>query len=362
MLPAYLETEVPLSPRCSLELGGAARFFCEASDEASVLEALRWGRSQTLPVTVLGEGSNVVIADAGIAGVVLKPALAGVQVRLQHDRALLRVQAGEAWDPLVAQSVASGWAGLECLSGIPGSVGATPIQNVGAYGQEVSDTLSSVRVLDRASLNVSDWRAARCDFGYRSSLFRRNPDRYVVLAATFELRRSSLYAPSQGHAELERLLAVRRSRPSLSDVRSAVLELRRSKSMVHDPSDPNRRSVGSFFVNPIVTVSQAETIAGAASDRPDARTPSAMPRFDLPDGRCKLAAAWLIEAAGFRKGQRHGNVGISSRHALALVHHGGGSSRELVALARAIRGAVQQRFGVTLEPEPVLLGFETPPL
>lgn len=331
--------DVALAPRTSLELGGPARFYVEATDEATVIEAFRWARERGVEVRILGGGSNLVVSDEGFAGLVLEMATRGIEV----EGGRVRAQAGERWDGLVSRCVARGLAGVECLAGIPGRVGATPIQNVGAYGQEVAETIRSVRVLDRATLEVATLAPEECAFAYRDSFFRRNPERYVVLAVTFELSPGG--AATIRHAELARSLG---EAPTLERVRDAVVALRRQKSMVIDPSDENRRSAGSFFTNPIVDRAVAERIAIAS--------PVPVPRWPAGDGRVKLAAGWLVEQAGMGKGTRRGAVGISSAHALALVHHGGGTTRELLALAAEVQRAVEERFGVELRREPVLWG------
>ncbi len=348
---------VPLAPLTTFALGGPARFFVEVGDEASAAEALRWAAGQGLTVTVLGGGSNVVVADEGVDGLVLRVVTRGV---VFEDTAafddvpgvLVTAQAGEPWDSFVAECVGRGLAGLECLSGIPGLVGAAPVQNVGAYGQEVSETIRSVRVLDRVDLGVRDIPAEQCGFGYRDSFFKRVPDRFVVLGVSFGLRPGG--APAIRYAELERALGDERA-PSLARVRETVVALRRKKSMVLDPEDPNRRCAGSFFTNPIVPAADAERVARLAVDRGIVESARQVPRWPAADGLTKLAAAWLIERAGIDKGLRRGNVGISSRHCLALVHHGGGTTAELLALAREVEGRVRDRWGVTLVPEPTLL-------
>jgi UDP-N-acetylmuramate dehydrogenase len=348
-----LREHEPLAPRTTLQLGGPARFFVTAHDDASVIEALRFAQTQTLPVAILGGGSNLVVSDAGHPGLVIAMAQRGVSFVDQGDHAELTAAAGEPWDDLVAATVERGLAGLECLSGIPGLAGATPIQNVGAYGQEVAQTVSAVRVLDRQSLTERTLSPAECGFSYRDSALKRDPERYVVLSVTFSLVRGG--APALRYAELQRALGARSAAPTLAEVRQTVLELRRSKSMVLDPSDENRRSVGSFFMNPVISQRAFAALREQALHEGLVSSETELPAYPAPDG-VKLAAAWLIERAGFTKGERRGAVGISSRHALALVHHGGGSSRELLALAGEIRDRVRARFGVTLVPEPVLLG------
>ncbi|MCA9608475.1 MAG: UDP-N-acetylmuramate dehydrogenase [Myxococcales bacterium] len=330
---------VPLAPRTSLELGGAARYYVEARDDATVVEALRWAKARGVAARILGGGSNLVVADSGVEGLVVEMAQRGLHI----DGGRVRAAAGEPWDAFVARTVAEGLAGLECLSGIPGRVGATPIQNVGAYGQDVAETIEAVRVLDRDTLEERVLGPDDCAFGYRDSAFKRSPERAVVLEVTFALRPGG--SPALRYAELERAFE-NDATPSLARVRDTVVALRRKKSMVIDPADPNSRSAGSFFTNPIVDASVADAIS-AASDVP-------VPRWPTDDGRVKLAAGWLIEQAGMHKGLDRGPVGISTVHALALVHRGGGTTTALLALADEVREAVRARFGVTLEREPVL--------
>lgn len=350
------EHDVPLAPCTTFELGGRARYLVRAQDEATVIEALRFAQQKHLPVMILGGGSNIVVSDQGFEGVVIAMAQRGVTLSLRGASAQLTAMAGEPWDELVAMSVARDLSGLECLSGIPGLVGATPIQNVGAYGQEVADTISAVRVLDRQTLRVLELEPASCGFRYRDSGFKREPERFVVLAVCFALRVGG--EPTLGYTELERALRTRSNAPTLGEVRAAVLELRRSKSMTIEAGDENRRSAGSFFTNPVVSVEDSERLVRRLLHDGLIANPDELPRFAAEEGRVKLAAGWLIERAGLSKGLRRGAVGLSSRHALALVHHGGGSSKELVAFAREIRDQVRTRLGVELTPEPVFWGFE----
>jgi UDP-N-acetylmuramate dehydrogenase len=342
---------VPLAPLSTLGVGGPARWYVEAGDEATVLAAVEWAAERHVPLRVLGGGSNLVVADSGVDGLVLRVALRGIASRESGGEVELTAAAGEPWDTVVRLAVERGWAGLECLSGIPGLVGATPIQNVGAYGQEVSDTVAAVRVLDRAAGTAVSLAPAACGFGYRDSAFKsRTPDRYVVLAVTYRLRPGG--APAVRYAELARHLAGRGvAAPTLGDVRESVLAVRRAKSMVLDPGDPNRRSCGSFFVNPVVPAAEAERIAAVAGD-------PAMPRWPEPGGqRVKLAAAWLVERAGFARGHADGAAGISTRHTLAIVAREGARAADVVRVARRVRDGVLARFGVRLHPEPVFWGF-----
>jgi UDP-N-acetylmuramate dehydrogenase len=348
--PAIAE-QIPLAQYTTLELGGPAEYFVRVSDRSALVDALEWARARNLPVQVLGGGSNVVISDQGLPGLTIQVATRGIRITRSGDRVELRAEAGEPWDALVERAIADDLAGLECLSGIPGLTGATPIQNVGAYGQDVSETIRSVELLDRHSLQVVTRTAAECGFGYRSSAFKAEPDRFVVLGVQFALREHG--AANVKYAELARAIA--NPEPSLREVREAVLRLRRGKSMVIDPADENRRSVGSFFLNPVVNAEQARDVAARAVAIGSIQSESELPTF-AAQGGVKIPAAWLIERAGFTKGTRKGLAGISTRHALALVNHGG-SSEGLLELARAIRDGVEARFGVRLQPEPVLLGL-----
>lgn len=334
-----------LAPLTTLRLGGPAGRLVEAHTEEELVAHVREADTAGEPLLVLAGGSNVVIADAGFPGTVVLLRTRGVA----RDGGELRVQAGEAWDALVARTVADGLQGFECLSGIPGSVGATPIQNVGAYGQDVSETVTWVRVLDRASGEIATMSAEECGFEYRTSVFKKDPRR-VVLEVGFRLREQGDSGPLR-YAELARALDVPVGGTApLAAVREAVLALRRGKGMVVDPADPDSVSAGSFFTNPIL---EAEAFAAL-----EERTGAPPPAFPEPDGRIKTSAAWLIGRAGFARGDGNGRVGISTKHTLALVNRGGASTAELVALAREIAGTVHERFGVRLVPEPVFVGHE----
>ena len=341
---------VSLASYCTMGVGGPARWFLEAGDEQTVHEAVEWTERHSLPLRVLGGGSNLIVADEGVDGLVLKVGLRGVTARVADSVVEVMAAAGEPWDDLVRMTVERGWAGLECLSGIPGLVGATPIQNVGAYGQEVSDTIISVRALDRRTGQVVTLTPSECEFSYRDSVFKsRMPERYIVLAVGYRLAQGG--APTLRYADVVKDLARRAIRsPSLADVRQSVLDIRRSKSMVLDGGDPNRRSCGSFFVNPIVTADEFQRI------RERAGSDSSMPWWPAPGGHVKLSAAWLIERAGFERGQTDGPVGLSTRHSLAIVCHEGARARDVVAFARRVRRRVEERVGVRLAPEPVFWG------
>jgi UDP-N-acetylmuramate dehydrogenase len=344
--------KVSLGPLTSLRIGGEARRFIEAGDEAELVDEVLAADARREPVLVLGGGSNLVVADEGFDGLVVRVASRGVHAKVDGARVGLEVAAGEPWDALVARCVVEGWSGVECLSGIPGLVGATPIQNVGAYGQEVAETIERVRVLDRRTREVTTIGAEECRFGYRVSAFKGN-DRFVVVGVTFALDVRPDGAPLR-YAELSRALGVGEGeRAPLEAVRRTILGLRRAKGMVLDPGDPDSLSAGSFFVNPILDRAGVAALEARLVARGIDRV--ALPRFPGGDGRTKVSAAWLIERAGFTKGWGDGSVGISRKHALALVNRGGATARELLELARAIQTGVRDAFGVELSPEPVIV-------
>jgi UDP-N-acetylmuramate dehydrogenase len=315
--------------------------------EADVVDAVREADREAAGLFILGEGSNVVVGDHGFPGLVGRMAMRGLETRHEGDRVVVDVAAGEPWDAFVAHAIDQGWRGVECLSGIPGLAGGTPIQNVGAYGQEVGETIASVRAFDRTAGAFVDLDREACGFGYRASVFKHS-DRWIVTSVRFAFEKASSSAPLR-YAELTNALGVEiGARVPLAIARETILVLRRRKGMVVDPNDPDSVSAGSFFVNPVVDAPALARVEDRAGERP--------PRFDAGDGRFKLAAAWLVERAGFPKGWSRGRVGVSSKHALALVNRGGASAQELLDAARVIRDGVRDRFGVELEPEPVLVG------
>ena len=353
--------QVPLSGFTTLGLGGPARRLAPGGTDAGLIAALRAADAGGEPVLVLGGGSNLVIADEGFPGTVIQVVTRGIRADPDPGGAgaRLTVAAGEDWDGVVARCVADGLAGLECLSGIPGLAGATPIQNVGAYGQEVAETIATVRVYDRKAGEVADLAAADCGFGYRTSAFKRDASgRFVVLAVTFRLARDRLSAPVR-YPELARALGVAEGeRAPLEAVRDAVLGLRRGKGMLLDPGDPDSRSAGSFFTNPVLDSAQFTALRTAVAAHCGPEVP--IPRFPAGPGQVKVPAAWLIGQAGFGKGYPGpggpGGARISAKHTLALVNPGGASTASLVALAREIRDRVRDVFGVELAVEPVLVG------
>ena len=343
-----------LSDYTTLRLGGPARRFVQAGTEEDLIEAVRAADSGGEPTLILGGGSNLVVADEGFDGTVIQVATKGVDPG--GEPGLMTVAAGEDWDAVVAWTVAAGLAGLECLSGIPGLAGATPIQNVGAYGQEVAETITSVRTYDRVTGQIRTIPNERCGFGYRTSMFKRDDARrHVVLGVTFRLAVQSASAPVR-YAELASALGVEiGDQVAIPRVRSAVMHLRRGKGMVIDAADPDTRSAGSFFVNPVLDGAALAAVEAAARARCGAGT--RVPRFDAGDGLVKVPAAWLIERAGFGRGYSPGDgARISSKHTLALVNYESATTAGLLALARQIRDGVRDAFGVSLTPEPVLVG------
>ena len=363
---ASVAADVPLAAYTTLGLGGPARRFAEAATESDLVAQVRSADQQGEPLLVLGGGSNLVIADEGFPGTVVRVATQGIRREVREGSVRLTVAAGEDWDTVVAQAAGDGLAGLECLSGIPGLAGATPIQNVGAYGQEVAQTLVVVRAYDRARRAVTGLSHADCGFGYRTSAFKRSVQagavtpRFVVLDVTFELPRSELSAPVR-YGELARTLGIGEGEQAPpGEVRSAVLALRRGKGMVLDAADPDTRSAGSFFTNPVLDLARFADLERAVAGTCGPGT--AIPRFPAGRGQVKVPAAWLIERAGFGKGYspRPGSQGarISAKHTLALVNPGGATTAGLLALAREIADGVRKVFGVDLAPEPVLVGAD----
>ncbi|NDD28114.1 MAG: UDP-N-acetylmuramate dehydrogenase [Proteobacteria bacterium] len=347
--------DVPLAPLTSLGVGGSARFFCEVVDEDGVAHAIAWAEERSTPWTVLGGGTNVVVSDDGYDGLVIQLDMRGIKSTMAAGSARVTALAGEPWDGFVAHCVSRGWAGIECLSGIPGRVGATPIQNVGAYGQEVSQTIEVVRAFDTEKADMVELESAACGFAYRDSLFKSHaPGRYVVTAVTYRLVVDG--EPTVRHGEVSERLAERGlGAPTLVQVRHAVVEVRRRKSMVLDSYDPDSRSVGSFFVNPTVDAQAWERIVEAARSHDLIETDDVPPHHVI-DEKYKLSAAWLIENAGFYRGYERGEAGLSSSHCLAIVNRGQATARDVMALAREIESAVLERFGVGLIPEPRFIG------
>ncbi len=340
----------------TLGIGGEARYYAEAVSAAGLAAGLTWARERGLPLFVLGGGSNIVVADQGFSGLVLRVGIRGIETRADGDHTYVVAGAGEEWDSLVEATVARNLAGFESLSGIPGRVGATPIQNVGAYGQETSETLHSLEALDLTAGEIVEIPAEDCEFGYRASRFKtRDRGRFIITRVSYRLMTGG--PPSIRYGELQKHLTEQGAPdPTVAQVRQAVISIRKRKAMVIDPVDPDSRSVGSFFVNPIVSPVEYEEIKERARRVID--SDQEMPAFPAPAGQVKLSAAWLIERAGFHRGFVHGNVGTSTKHSLAIINRGGGAAREVVELKNLIQAGVLERFGVRLVPEPVFVGFD----
>jgi len=342
-----IQENIALAPLTTLGIGGPARWFVEATSEAEIAEACLWAREQDVPLFVLGGGSNVLVADTGFDGLALHVALE----RMEQDGELLRAAAGTPWVDCVEQALRANCAGLECLAGIPGTVGGTPVQNVGAYGQEVASVIERVRAFDRVAQKFVEFANAECGFAYRKSRFNSTDrERYVVTRVDYRLRKNG--APTLTYAELKAHFSGREKTSSLAEVAEAVREIRRGKGMLLVEGDPDCRSAGSFFKNPSVAPEVAERVEQIAAD-----AGVAVRVFPAEGGLVKIPAAWLIEQAGFRKGYALGAAGISSRHTLALVNRGSATAAEILALAEKIQAAVEARFGIPLETEPEMVGF-----
>ncbi|MGA2979132.1 MAG: UDP-N-acetylmuramate dehydrogenase [Terriglobales bacterium] len=356
-----IQENVPLAPLTTLQVGGAARYFAELRREDDVCEAAQFAKSRDLPLFVLGGGSNLVVADSGWPGLVLRIALGGIATPTANDAAgsavLFSVGAGVNWDDFVAQAVVQNCAGVECLSGIPGSVGGTPVQNVGAYGQEVADTIESVRALDLKEDRIVVLPQPACGFRYRASIFNTTErGRYIILRVNYRLKRGG--APSLKYADLQKYFAERSAersaerKPSLAETREAVRAIRRSKGMLIVPGDDDCRSAGSFFKNPVLSEAQLQELAArAASKGLD------IPSYPALDAQHKVSAAWLVEHSGFSKGYVVGAAGISHKHALALINRGDAKASDIVGLKDEIQRGVREAWGILLEPEPVFVGF-----
>lgn len=339
----HLREQVALAPYTTFGIGGPARWWAEITAEGELVEAVRFAAEQRLPLFVLGGGSNVLISDEGFPGVVVHIALRG----MSQDGDVFRAGAGENWDDLVERVVGLDYGGIECLAGIPGTVGGTPVQNVGAYGQEVSQTIAAVRALEIASTEFRNLSPADCGFSYRHSIFNSSQrDRYVVTRVDYRFIPGA--EPLLAYPDVQRYFAEHQGTPSLAETAAAVREIRHRKGMLLVKGEPDCRSAGSFFRNPVVPRSVYETIAEA--------NPTAVPCWPAADGAVKLPAAWLVEQAGFPKGYSAGAAGISSRHTLALVNRGGATARDVAALRDRIVAAVAAKFGIRLEPEPVWVG------
>lgn len=345
---------IPLAPLTTIKIGGAAKYFAEVANAGQVQEAVAFARSRDLPLFILGGGSNLLIADAGWPGLAVKITIQGIEQRGAPDepgKVLFDVGAGESWDRFVSHTVMARCAGVECLSGIPGRVGGTPVQNVGAYGQEVSETIRSVQVFDLKENQVRELCPEACGFGYRSSIFNTSErGRFIVLRVTYGLTPEG--SPRLTYADLKRHFEGRETPPNLAETREAVRHIRARKGMLIIPGDPDCQSAGSFFKNPVLSEEQHEDLKRRAAARG-----LIVPSYPALATRKKVSAAWLVERSGFAKGFGFGRVGISSRHALAIVNRGGATAADVLALKEQIQHRVEELFGIRLEPEPVMVGF-----
>jgi UDP-N-acetylmuramate dehydrogenase len=351
-----LQENIPLAPLTTIKIGGPAKYFVDASSIAEVQEAVSFARSRDLPLFVLGGGSNLVVADAGWPGLVLKIAIPGIDHPSSpdeegKDKVHFDVGAGESWDKFVSRAVVARCAGVECLSGIPGSVGGTPVQNVGAYGQEVSDTIAAVQVLDLKDGQIRELCREACEFSYRTSIFNSTQrGRFIILRVTYALTPGG--KPHIAYADLKRQFEDRDTPPDLSETREAIRYIRALKGMLIVPGDPDCQSAGSFFKNPVLSEEQHEDLKVRAAARR-----LTVPSYPALETHQKISAAWLVEHSGFAKGYGSDHVGISNKHALAIVNRGGATAADVVTLKEQIQQRVQEIWGIRLEPEPVMVGF-----
>lgn len=348
---------VPLAPYTTLGIGGPARFLLHAKTEGQLLGATEFARQRGCPVFVLGSGSNVLISDSGFGGLVIKIEMQGIENRDGEENGNLSAAAGVDWDLFVQYCVDRDLAGVECLSGIPGTVGGAPVQSIGAYGQDVREVVSEIRALDLETNRLVQMSGADCRFAYRSSIFNStHKDRYVILRVDFALRTDR--QPRLLYTDLQQMFVHRTQPPTIREVREAVLDIRSSKSMILRTEDPDAKSAGSFFKNPVLDTRSVSVLEVESFARGLLREPERVPRYPAGPGKEKVPAAWLIEHSGFHKGYRHGKAGISSKHALALINTGGATAREVLELMHLIQDGVRETFGVALQPEPVFVGFE----
>lgn len=346
-----LQENVALAPLTTLKVGGPARYFVSAATISEASEAVSFAHAEKLPLFVLGGGSNVVIADAGWRGVVLKLAITGIDEKRAGDRLQFEVGAGEEWDKFVAHAVARNCSGIECLSGIPGSVGGTPVQNIGAYGQEVSETIESVLALDSKTGEVREFCNQACGFSYRTSIFNTTErERYIILRVSYSLTPDG--SPRLHYADLKNYFSGWNLPPTLADTRDAVRNIRASKGMLITAGDPDCRSAGSFFKNPVVSELEFQEVASRAAAKN-----LHVPAYPALEAQKKISAAWLVEHSGFSKGFTYGETGISRKHALAIVNRGNATAAEVVALKGIIQQRVEDIWGIRLQPEAVFIGF-----
>lgn len=350
---SFIKADVPVSTLTTFEIGGPARWLAEPSNLEELKQSILFAREHALDVFPIGCGSNILASDAGFKGLLIKPKMQKLTVTIKDEEATVEAQAGVIWDDLVAQTVEKDLAGLECLSGIPGQVGAAPVQNIGAYGQEAGTTIESVQVVDLETLETLSLSAASCAFAYRTSNFKTAwKGRYIITSVTFKLKVHG--QATMRYQDLERFFADKVAtdstwRPTLAQVRQAVLKVRASKSMLYDKADPNHRCAGSFYLNPVISQAQAQQLKERWPNMPVYNT-------DNPD-MCKVSAAWLVDNAGFHKGFRYGKAGVSSAHTLALINPGQASAVDMLAFSELVKAKVKEVFNIQLKPEPIMLGF-----
>jgi UDP-N-acetylmuramate dehydrogenase len=343
---------VALAPLTTFKVGGPARYFCEAKTSQEVSEAVAFAQTRNFPLFVLGGGSNLVISDSGWPGLVIKIGITGIEDRSEDGKKIFEVGAGEEWDKFVALAVAKNCAGVECLSGIPGSVGGTPVQNVGAYGQEVSETIDSVLALDLKDGQLHELCSDACGFSYRSSIFNTSQKgRYIIVRTTYALTPGG--EPQVRYADLKKHFFGWEEKPTLADVREAVRRIRASKGMLITPGDDDCRSAGSFFKNPVLSHEEHEALTQKAKAKG-----FEVPSYPALESQHKVSAAWLVEHSGFRKGFGDGRVGISRKHALAIVNRGEATASDVLDFKEHIQDRVEEIWGIRLHPEPVFVGTE----
>jgi UDP-N-acetylmuramate dehydrogenase len=351
LMPLEISENVPLAPLTTLGVGGNARFFAVAKQDPAVEEAVAFAREKNLKLFVLGGGSNLVVSDRGWDGLILQIAIPGIKEESKDGKAIFHVGAGVNWDEFVAHCVLKNCAGLECMSGIPGSVGGTPVQNVGAYGQEVSETIVSVLAFDTVENQVRELKSDECCFTYRSSIFNTtHRGRHVIVRVSYALQPEGKARLQYG--DLQKHFGSCENAPTLAEVREAVRKIRAGKGMLITPGDPDSCSAGSFFKNPVLSQTQYAALVAMASERN-----LQVPNYPALAQHRKISAAWLVDKSGFRKGLAWGQAGISSKHALAIVNRGGATAAEILALKNEIQTAVERTWGIVLDPEPVFVGF-----
>ena len=350
-----IQKNVLLAPLTTLKIGGKARFFVLAESEDEVIQAFNFAKQNEFKIFILGGGSNVLISDNGFDGLVLQIGLKGISI-IENGNGIIKIkaEAGEDWDKFVEFCVNKNLAGLECLSGIPGFIGGTPIQNVGAYGQEVSETIITVRVFDKKSKEILEFSNTECQFEYRKSIFNtKEKDRFIVLSVTYALKQDK--EPKIVYKDLQKYFGDKK--PTLKEAREAVLKIRSAKSMVIDENDINTKSVGSFFKNPVITYEKFEDLKESIKNKGIIERDEEIPFFNIDENSIKIPAAWIIEQSGFHKGFKMGNAGLSSNHTLAIINRGNANADEVLHLMNEIQSNVKAKFDLQLYPEPIFVGF-----